>query len=362
MQINFNLLIALIAIVISQSFFAAGLLFASNKNKQSNRLLSILIIAIALWLTDDFLRISGIYRQFPNLYFLPLFYSLGFGPLIYFYVKSMVNRTFRFKANHLFHFIPVLLQSTLYVFLTFCDYSTKHWYWENIHQPYVYRIEFDGTWISMIVYLTISFKNLQEYQAWILNNFSETSKIKLNWLKMMIGALIVLCIQWLVEIILRDFFNLYFEYNYSIQILGIIALLLGIAGIRQANLSNVSFEKEEKLSTHFVLEANVIEKITEAMTSLQLYLDPTLTLVQFSGALKIPPKVVSKHINSGFEKSFNDFVNGYRVEEVKKRLKSADLQRLTIMGIALESGFNSKSTFNRIFKELTGMAPTDYIK
>ncbi len=367
MQIEFNALVVLLAIVISQSFFAGGLLLSANKNKLSNRLLAILIIAIALWLADDFMRVSMIYRQIPNLYFLPIFYSLSFGPLIYFYVKSLVNHNFKLKIIHLLHFLPVLLQVSLYVFLTFSSYDTKQWYWENIHRPYTYRLEFDGTWISMSTYLVLSFRLLQDYQAWILNNFSELSKIRLNWLKMIIAIMIVLCIQWLIEIILRDVFEIYFEYNYSIELLGLIALVLGIAGIKQANLSGINFESEEKLTeadskTPFVLDENILAKIENAMLDQQLYLNPTLTLVQFSSALKLPSKVVSRHINTGYQKSFNDFVNSYRIEEVKRRLKSTDLQRLTIMGIAFDSGFNSKSSFNRIFKEFTGMAPSEYIK
>lgn len=365
MQINFNVLVVLLIVVISQSLFAAGLLFSSTKNKLSNRLLSILIIAIALWLTDDFMRISRIYRQYPNLYFLPLFYSLSFGPLIYFYVRSLTNHNFRLNPTHILHFIPVLLQTSLYIYLTFCNYPTKNWYWENIHQPYIYRLEFDGTWLSMMIYLTLSFRLLQKYQVWILNNFSEVSKIRLNWLKIIIGILIVLCVQWLIEIILRDFFNIYFEYNYSIEILGIMALILGISGIKQANLSDISFDSEEKLTeakTPFIVDPIFISKIESAMRDQKLYLDPTLTLIQLSSLLNLPPKIVSKSINSGFEKSFNDFVNGYRVEEVKQRLNLSDLQKLTILGIALECGFNSKSTFNRIFKEFTGVAPTEFIR
>ncbi len=366
MLIEFNALVVLLAIVISQSLLAIGLLVSSRKNRLSNRILAILIMVIALWLSDDFMRIAKIYRQIPNLYFLPIFYSLSFGPLIYFYVKSLVNHNFEFKTFHLLHFIPVIIQASLYIFLTFCSYDMKQWYWENVHRQYTYRIEFDGTWISMTTYLILSFRLLQNYQAWILNNFSELSKIKLNWLKIILVIMLVLCIQWFVEIILRDLFGIYFEYDFSVEILGVIALVLGISGIKQSNLSEVRFENtsisdiETKMT--FTIDRTIMEKIEKGMTENRLYLNPTLNLVQFANALKLPPKVVSRHINSGYEKSFNDFVNGYRIEEVKQRLKSADLQRLTIFGIALDSGFNSKSTFNRIFKEFVGMAPSDYIK
>lgn len=72
--------------------------------------------------------------------------------------------------------------------------------------------------------------------------------------------------------------------------------------------------------------------------------------------------ILSKAINQGFGKNFNDFVNEYRISEVKDRLGKSDLDRMTLLGIALDSGFNSKATFNRAFKKYTGMTPNQYVK
>ncbi|HEX8507607.1 MAG TPA: helix-turn-helix domain-containing protein, partial [Hymenobacter sp.] len=72
------------------------------------------------------------------------------------------------------------------------------------------------------------------------------------------------------------------------------------------------------------------------------------------------PRLISFTVNAGFGRSFNDLVNGYRVAEVQRRLAAPDARRFTLLGIAFESGFNSKTTFNRIFKQVTGVAPRDY--
>jgi AraC-like DNA-binding protein len=362
MQITFNFTVLLLGIIISSSFFATGLLWFSLQNRQSNRFLALLIFTIALWLIDHFLRISDIYGQNANLYFLPIFYSFAFGPLIYFYVKSLVSQSFLFQKKDYFHFIPVFFQAGLYIFLTTKNYNFKNWYWENVHQWITYKIEFDGTFISMLIYLILSIRLLKNYQIYVANNFSETSQIRLNWLKIILIILVILCVQWLIEIILRDFFNLYFNYDYSIQILGIMALVLAVGGIRQANLSQVNFEEEVAQKTHIQVDSQILEQIKLAMDSQKLYLNPTLTLAEFAKEIKLNPKIVSQQINTGLSKSFNDFVNGYRVEEVKKRLNSPDLERLTILGIAYESGFNSKTTFNRIFKDFTGVAPRDFLR
>jgi AraC-like DNA-binding protein len=362
MQITFNFTVLLLGIIISSSFFATGLLWFSTQNKQSNRFLALLIFTLALWLIDHFLRIADIYGQNANLYFLPIFYSFAFGPLIYFYVKSLVNQSFIFQKKDYLHFIPVLFQAGLYIFLTTKNYNFKNWYWENVHQWITYKVEFDGTFISMLIYLILSIRLLKNYQIYVANNFSETSKIRLNWLKIILIILVILCVQWLIEIILRDFFNLYFNYDYSIQILGIMALVLAIGGIRQANLSEVNFEQEVTQKSYVQVDTKILEQINSGMDIQKLYLNPTLTLSEFAKEIKLNPKIVSQQINTGLGKSFNDFVNEYRVEEVKKRLNSPDLERLTILGIAYESGFNSKTTFNRIFKDFTGVAPRDFVK
>ncbi|MDZ7897970.1 MAG: helix-turn-helix domain-containing protein [Arcicella sp.] len=362
MQITLNFTVLLLGIIISSSFFATGLLWFSSQNKQSNRFLALLIFTITLWLIDHFLRIADIYGQNANLYFLPIFYSFAFGPLIYFYVKSLVNQLFIFQKKDFLHFIPVVFQAGLYLFLTTKNYDFKNWYWMNVHQFITYKIEFDGTFISMLIYLVLSIQMLKNYQIYVVNNFSETSKIRLNWLKIILIILVVLCVQWLIEIILRDFFNLYFNYDYSVQILGIMALTLAIGGIRQANLSEVNFEEEIAQKSHIQVDNQVLQQIKLGMDSRKLYLNPTLTLAEFARELKLNPKTISQQINTGLGKSFNDFVNEYRVEEVKLRLNSPDLERLTILGIAYESGFNSKTTFNRIFKDFTGLAPRDFLK
>jgi AraC-like DNA-binding protein len=105
----------------------------------------------------------------------------------------------------------------------------------------------------------------------------------------------------------------------------------------------------------------VQERIRRALEDEQLYLNATLTLAELSAHTGLAPRLISFTVNNGFGQSFNDLVNGYRVEAVKRRLANpADVARLTLLGIAFECGFNSKTTFNRIFKQFTGVAPSEF--
>lgn len=407
MQIPLTPLVVVLFAVIAQAVFAAGLLWLARANQLPNRFLALLMLAIALWLLDGFFRVATIYAQNPGWYFAPIYYSLAFGPLLYFYVRSLVNHDFRWRPRYWWHFGPVLVQAALYGWLRTQDYETRNWFWQHVHRPYTYRLEFIGTWISLIVYLVLSLRLLREYRRWLLNNFSEVSQLRLLWLRTLLVLVGVVSAQWLLELVLREFFQLYYRFDYSTELLGVVVFLIGVVGLRQADMQAVRFEPEEAapllaaplpeaiasesatppvgVTVPFpevyateelpaaaplpevapapatTADPVVVERIRRALEDEQLYLNPTLTLAELSAHTGLAPRLISFTVNNGFGQSFNDLVNGYRVAEVKRRLATPDAQRLTLLGIAFESGFNSKTTFNRIFKQFTGVAPRDWV-
>jgi AraC-like DNA-binding protein len=93
----------------------------------------------------------------------------------------------------------------------------------------------------------------------------------------------------------------------------------------------------------------------------KLYLDPELNLKKVADHTGISPKIISTILNQHFRQSFNDFINAYRVREVKERLLDPENRHMTISGVALESGFNSQATFQRVFKNVTGTSPREYL-
>ncbi len=406
MQIPFTPLVVLLLAVVAQALFAAGLLWWAPANRPPNRFLALLMLSIALWLLDGFFRVAGVYGQNANWYFVPIYYSLAFGPLLYFYVRSLTNHEFRFRRRHWVHFTPVLVQAGLYWWLRTQPYEVRNWFWQTVHQPYTYRVEFVGTWVSLTVYLGLSLRLLGQYRRWLVENFSEVSELRLRWLRALLVAVAVVSAQWLLELVLREFFGLYYRYDYSTELLGGVVFLIGVVGLRQADMQAVNFAPEETKETPAPSAAppapTALQQPTEAAASLgagrvaagpgtrgveelsvavaapaaadsvvlarlrraleeeRLYLNPTLTLAELSAHTGLAPRLISFAVNQGFGQSFNDWVNGYRVAEVKRRLATPDAQRLTLLGIALDSGFNSKTTFNRIFKQFTGVAPREW--
>jgi len=105
----------------------------------------------------------------------------------------------------------------------------------------------------------------------------------------------------------------------------------------------------------------VAEQIIKAFSEEKIYLDAELNVQSLAKRLNLSPVVLSASIKHAFNKNFRNFVNEYRVEEVKKRLVNPAARQLSLLGIAYECGFNSEASFYRIFKSLTGISPKEYL-
>lgn len=363
MQINFTLAVILNGAIIVLGVFAAIGLITRRHNVQANRLLAIFLICLSLWLVDTFMRIAGIYSQNPDYYFKPIYYSFAFGPLIYFYVRSLVNSEFRLTARHLWHFIPVLIQASLYIYLSFQDYGYKRTYWEEVHLPYTYRIEFDGTLISMGIYLWLSIKILGGYRKWLTDTYADISKTDLTWLRILLILMFILCGQWLIEVFLRDLYQQYYRYNYTVSILGMINLVLAYKAFYQTDQREMIYQGLEEVPSAQDKSINPqdIDLITRRMTEHHDYLDTSLSLKSFARNSKVPSRTISRYLNQTLGKNFHQYVNEYRVEAFKQKVASKEEQGMTLEGLAYDCGFNSKASFNRVFKSMTGLTPSQYV-
>ena len=98
------------------------------------------------------------------------------------------------------------------------------------------------------------------------------------------------------------------------------------------------------------------------MKTERLYLNGELTAQELAQQLGVTPNHLSQVINQVEGKNFFDFVNSYRIEEVKNRMADSRSKSMTLLALALESGFNSKTSFNMVFKKMTGQTPSQYYK
>ena len=321
---------------IMQGFTTAALLFMRTDNP-ANRWLAWLISGLTLQVLDYFLSRSGIYYHHQWLYFLPLFYSWSFGPLLYGYVRARAGQPVTLPG---WYFLPVLMQSLFYLLLMVQPLDTKAWFWLNIHKPYTRYIEH---------YVAAGFVLYAIYYS--------RPYARERWLKLVLNGLATFYIVASVDPPINQLYipARWPKFYLTAQVLPIFGYALALIGLL--------YNKMQKVDRPLMpVTPDQREQVLNPILEKQLYKDPALTLTSLAQHLNLSANVLSRIINTGFGQSFNDFINTYRINDVKQRLTDGDTDRLTILALALDAGFSSKTTFNRVFKEQTGFTPKEYLK
>jgi AraC-like DNA-binding protein len=362
-----------------QGFIITCLLWFSKEKELSTRLLSVLVFLISLAsiniysINHNWYGINSLAVLFDA--FIPLVIFMPVGPLIFFYVQSSINPEFKITKKERLQFYPALLDflqhiiATLYVILVILGLIKKNDGSVGLFiDTYNQYIDIPR-WVSVSVYLWLSFKYILQKKEFskIASNATFTKKIK--WLQQFISIFFAFQILWLLHLIpyvIPRFTNTLLDWGnwYPIYIpLSILVYWLGIRGYLMSNQSIISSLKKDSPISE--LSNEKIEEITSALNKSmiedKLYLNPDLNLSVLSRHTRIPQKQLSKVLNQVFFKSFNGFINEYRIKEVCNRLLSEKSKRMTITGLAYECGFNSQPTFQRSFKEIMGCSPKAFI-
>ncbi|WP_239970631.1 helix-turn-helix domain-containing protein [Confluentibacter citreus] len=275
-----------------------------------------------------------------------------------------------------FHFMPFLLVLLAIIPFLLLSSENKIMVYQNDGEAYstITSIIFSGIILSGVIYSILSIRSLIKHKNEIKENYSYTEKINLQWLfKLVIG---LSCI-WIIVFFADD------EIIFSSVVLFV--LLIGYYGIKQVGIFNnplppeftlavnstVSVALPEMLSENVKYEKSSLtddqikqihDKLLLLMKEKKLHLTPELTLTLVSQELNVHPNTLSQVINSVEQKNFFDYINTLRVEEFKERVSNPENQKYTLLFLAYECGFNSKTSFNRNFKNLTGKSPTEYLK
>ena len=300
------------------------------------------------------------------------------GPLLYLYVSSLTNEKFNIKWKTLAHSAPVFIIGIQRTFGTQVSMNSSPNLSENPY--YIYNnIYYTLLIISLVIYWILSIDLIIKHRKNIPYYFSNyTARNTLNWLILLIILFLVLFVTELFISYIEKLMNTKFSELTSIHVNEtIFTFLLIFFGINQTAIykqqkvytvpeANKNLDGPEiKLTNSALNEGEVnelTEKIIEYLKCKKPYMNSEYSLQMMVDDLNIPRYKLSQVINSSQKKNFFQFINEFRVEEVKAKLGSPEFKNYTILGIAMECGFNSKTSFNRIFKEETGFTPTEYKK
>jgi AraC-like DNA-binding protein len=371
-------------------FFFHGLLFTLlvlrngilNKSRASY-LLALLLFLCTLYIMPYMLGYAGWYGccwTRETLFFVPFMQVLLIGPVVYFYTKSLLNRDYKISKKEYYHFIPAILYGiySLVVFVTDKLILDEYYFYADQRDKDLADWYQAAGLISMGVYLVLSLRYYASYRKLIYDQLSYADTILFKWIRNFLIAFLLLLLLRLALFIVNsgwgDFGSQYWYYKYFSWVFLYISVSGYANAIKQAalgaeklNLINV-FEEEtstdEEEAKPSIGETEILQwksSLENTMTQKELFKNPRLTLRDVAQELETTTKNISAIVNSGYEMNFNDFVNHYRIEAIKKKLEDGEHLRTTLLGIAYDAGFNSKATFNRAFKKYTTLSPKEYL-
>ncbi len=331
------------------------------------------------------LVVSHAYGQLNDIrliFFLSIPFDVGarlfLPPLLFLYVKSIFTTNYRLLTKDILHFIPFVL-SIIFVSIPVMIYHPNALIKLN-YLSYLYKGEIlpilEG--IYFIGYLALSLQMYKRGKVKFKESYSNYQESDFTWiLKMLVFALIVIFIDLSTGIYELAFGKLPWDIGF-VTVVSIVPLItyLGYYGVGQSRIllpqflydgtehPCTSIEKDEKrLKEIQGLDTELIStRLEELVCDKKIYTDETLSLSKLAAGLEISPKKLSLFLNHYYETSFYNYINGHRVDEVKRRLLSREYDHLTIIAIAFDCGFNSKTSFNRIFKKVTGISPSAFKK
>lgn len=301
------------------------------------------------------------------------------GPFLYMYVSALIDEKFKLSGKNILHFIPFILFN-LYLLISsfYPEISDRirldHFEGDQI-APLLFSFFLILTALSGPGYFILSIHLFKRLDINIFNNFSTIENINLDWLRKLVysfGAI------WTILIIFAFIHHIFHLFSWvfctdglSLSI-SIFIILVGYFGLRQREIfsgyGKDQFITEGKASKYEgsglkELDAIVyVEKLKNYMEAEKPFLNPDLNLPQLAKDLNIPSHHLSQVINKNIGLNFFDFINRYRIDETKAKMVDSRYSNLSLLGVAFESGFNSKSAFNRVFKNLTGETPSQYKK
>lgn len=342
-------------VIIFQSFLLALFLFLHKKGKQvSKRLLGTILFVLAWQMLGIFLGNIGVRQTFFES--VNCLYGFLYGPLFFLYTNSLSKNDFSLRSLDALHLTPFAVSAIAIVA------TDGHFCQPRVYLAYV---------TSILIYFVLSYFQIRRYQKVVKNNYSRAEMMRLDWL---FWAFVLFSI-----IIAADIFSFALLFlnipNSFLDILVFILILVFIntlyfKGLQQADIFRGFSEEDARLSDEIHKPAKVhlsdpgledqVYQLEMHMKLEKPYRNPNLSISELAEQIGIPKRRLSELINSCFQQNFVDFINTHRIEEAKHRLHHPNDEKETILEVMYAVGFNSKSSFNTIFKKKTGMTPSAF--
>ncbi len=382
MELSINDIISLLIAFLSV-LFALYLLTAKTENYISNLLIALFLIVSV---QDSAAQYVGmfVYPEYPGW---GLFISSVIffeAPLLFLFILSVIYSDLKLKPKHLLHIIPFILINLVYTPRFYAlGFEEKIQFLEVNSVQKMPEIIFSYLLVhaQTLGYLIAGFGAVRKSRKLLLENYSSPNMINHNWLYQL---LLLFGIQFILGSVKNIFLFWHIEapYQFAVILTSVLTLAIicwivlkalhtpelfrgvdsGLQLVKNMAKNDLPAQAEERFN-HLDKETRVkIEKLKTLMSSEEPYLDASLNIRKLAKLMNLPPRDLSILINHHLGQHFFDFINEYRIQKAEELLKKSDSERSTVLEILYAVGFNSKSSFNTIFKKRTGLTPTEYRK
>lgn len=349
-------------IAIFQSVFMAFFFLQNKKSsKASNVLIATMLAVFAVLVGCSLLislRIAGSRREYRDIILLLSQSALLIGPLFFLYIKANLDVHFVLRKEYFLHALPFL--TAVGAGIVIVEHYGQFSIWQYPGRPWITA----AVVIQNFAYLVLTWKSMRLQGLTVGSFLSYIDNSRLAWVRFFTGGYILL---WLIQLQLFVGWDIlghpqWCPYGLSLYFVVTFLFFNGIVYIALKRPETFSQAQKYRSSSLKESDKNRFrEKLVALMKSEKVYLNSSITLPELSLRLNIAPCSLSQVINESFRQNFSDFINAYRIEESKLILARPE-QQWNISEIALEVGFNSKSTFNSAFRKHTGVTPKEFKK
>lgn len=336
--------IALLFISFQSLMFAVILISNKGPKRLSNILLASVLFALGSQMALLFVDLD-----FEIVVPYLCLFGFAYGPLLYLYTKSLIYQNFNLTKRDALHALPFFIM----LFTALIGYGLCAKFGSILY-------------ISLLAYTSVSIRDIIKYREVVRSTRSTIFQMNLSWLQ---WTLILFTVTFLIDIYQHFYQDIEVIPGLSLVNLSLLILVNGMfyKGMKQPMIfQGISIDDETMILSRTdtemesVVRSEELDRIKKYMTSKEPFKNADLTLNQLADQLEIPARRLSTLINKKFNQNFMDFINTYRIDLAKTRLANPNDPKETILEIMYEVGFNSKSSFNTLFKQKTGNTPTDF--
>ena len=299
---------------------------------------------------------------------------------IFVYTNSLTNPEFKFNLKYFYHFVFILIIGLAFIpYLTLSPEERMSEVYQKEDLAYYSLLPMLSLLFILIYFLTRTIITLVRHQYNIKQSFSYKEKVNLAWIKLIVigflGLIVmnfigyglvsakVISVFWMdyLQIIAYIILFFYIAFSGYRQAAIVVAHPTSIPIVKKDTKTDLTKAKSTTTETsHGDDKDELISKLLEIMENDKLYLNPELHISDVAIQLNMHIHHLSKLFNNKLGKNFFEFVNDYRVEEFKKLVANPKNKHISLLGLAMDAGFNSKASFNRIFKNSTGITPSEF--